>query len=645
MQNKIPFIEKKIINELLDSDIDKYERLQLISDICRVNAFSAVKNAGSGHLGTSFSAIDIFTYLFYEQLSISEDLDFNNPNRDIFFSSKGHDSPALYSILYSLDIVSLDKLINFRRLGGLDGHPDIKIDGVEANTGSLGMGISKAKGMAWAKEANGLDGYVYVMTGDGELQEGQIFESMQTLKHQNLNKVVVIVDHNKCQTENTVEDTISLGDLDKKFTSFGWHVERCDGHDFKSLEKVFNNFMNVSDKPKILIADTIKGKGVSFMEHPAVLKETNGTYRFHAGAPSNIEYLAGVNEIIDRIEKNLKPYNSIKPSFYNIDIPEKGKSGMSDEFLAVSFKNELLRQAEKNKDIVLLDGDLLGDARLQDFREKFPAQFIENGIAEQDMVSAAGGLALQGKLPVVNSFASFLSARANEQIYNNATELTKIIYINLYAGLIPAGPGKSHQSLRDIALVGSIPNIIIVQPSNEVEAHSLLDWCINETKNNCAIRLNIGPSPKKIVYPDNWKLKTGVGTVINNGCDGVLFSYGPVMLNESLKAASILDKKNYSLKVISMPWLNRFDNKWILDELKDIENIFVLEDHNTFGGLGDSLFPEIYKTKISNKKLRFKKFGIDQMPACGTPKEVLEFHEIDGLSLANKIIKASSINE
>ena len=144
-----------------------------------------------------------------------------------------------YAVLFALGIIPKDKFINLRRLGGTHGHPDVNVPGIEANSGSLGMGISKAKGMAVAKKMNGWGGRVLVMTGDGELQEGQIWESLQTAAHQDVTNIQVIVDFNKIQTDKTLNEIIDLGDLEKKFQIFGWHVERCDGHDFSQLEKVF----------------------------------------------------------------------------------------------------------------------------------------------------------------------------------------------------------------------------------------------------------------------------------------------------------------------------------------------------------------------------------------------------------------------
>src|SRR5688572_18485845 len=171
---------------------DRRHLLALIADMCRANTLASVKRAGSGHLGSSFSAMDIVAWLYHEEMNTNS-MRLDNPDRDIYFSSKGHDVPGLYSVLYSFGIIPEQRFLQLRRLGGLDGHPDVGVPGIEANSGSLGMGVSKGKGMAWAKRYRGYKGQVFVLTGDGELQEGQIYEALQTAAHQQLGNLTVIV--------------------------------------------------------------------------------------------------------------------------------------------------------------------------------------------------------------------------------------------------------------------------------------------------------------------------------------------------------------------------------------------------------------------------------------------------------------------
>ena len=629
-------IKKSEFDRVSTDSGDWKTRMQLFAEMCRYNTLVAVKKAGSGHLGSSLSAMDIVTYLYLNELNIFE-TGLQNEDRDIYFSSKGHDVPGLYSFFYAVGILPEEKLLMLRRLHGLDGHPEVRIPGIEACTGSLGMGISKAKGMAWAKSYLKKGGHVYVLTGDGEFQEGQIWESIQVTAHQKVNNIIAIMDHNKYQTDMRVADVNNIEDVSEKVKAFGWHTVRIDGHDYDVIKKTFSDLKKVTDKPKMIIADTIKGKGVSFMERPDVTTVSGKTYyKWHSGAPDDDSYLKGLAELTNSINEL-----SAKLKLGKIEIPVNQAEGKistksEKEFVTEAFGDALVELANTNEKIVVLDGDLAADCKLRKFEYTYPHRFIENGIAEQDMVSTAGGLARMGLIPVVNTFASFLAARANEQIYNNAGEKSKIIYVCHFAGMIPAGPGKSHQSMRDISLFGAIPNVTMIQPCNGIETKKTIEYCVNDAKENCMIRLVIGPSPETIQLPENYEFTIGIGTELTEGSDAILFGYGPVMLHEALVASEILRKVGFGLKVVNMPWLNKIDLDWIESINKNFKNIYVLEDHSVIGGLGDRILEAIADVHHIYGK-RFHKLGIDDYPECGTPLEVLSFHEIDGLSIAKRI--------
>jgi len=615
--------------------IHEYRKLGLLADMCRANTLVSVKRAGSGHLGSSFSSLDIVTWLYYAEMNTAQ-LGIEQPDRDIYFSSKGHDVPGLYAVLFALGILPKDKFIKLRRRGGTFGHPDIRTPGIEANSGSLGMGISKAKGIAAAKALLGRGGRVFVMTGDGELQEGQIYEALQTAAHQKVNNLSVIVDHNKVQSDKPVAEITDLADLASKCRAFGWHVARCDGHDFRQLERVFAKFSEVADRPKMLIADTLKGRGVSFMEHPAALAACGGLYRWHAGAPDDQSFEAAFAEITERVNHGLVQCRLAPLQVEELAPEPHPASDVAREWVVDAFGQALVEAAAEREDIVVLDGDLASDCRIRAFELKYPQRFIENGIAEQDMVSMAGGLALQGLLPVVNTFASFLAAKSNEQIYNNACEQTKIIYVCHYAGLIPAGPGSSHQSIRDISLFGALPDCLMLQPCNATETRMALRYCIDAPKGIYMLRLVIGPSPRTIALPSDYRLTPGRGAALTDGSDAALFAYGPVMLNEALRAAELLKAEGLGLRVVNMPWLNRFDPTWLGEVLGSCQRIYVVDDHSPVGALGDAMLNALVTCGLLSTR-RFKKFGVEGYPACGTPQEALQYHGLDGASLAGTI--------
>ena len=611
--------------------------LGLIADMCRANALVAVKRAGSGHLGSSFSALDIVVHLLWRELNVAG-LGWDHPDRDVFFSSKGHDVPGLYAALHALGVIPTDRLLRLRRLGGLDGHPDVGIPGIEANSGSLGMGLSKGRGMAWGKRFTGRGGRVLVMTGDGELQEGQNWEAFASAVHQRVGNLWAIVDRNELQSDRPTEEILALGDLEGKLRAFGWHVEVCDGHDHAALTTAFAAMRAArQDVPKILVAHTIKGRGVSFMEHPAALRDGGGTYRWHAGAPDDDAFGRAHAELVGRIREKLPDLRlePVPPLEADASLEGEPESGaglrrVTDEYVAAAYGEELLRLVRERPEVVVLDADLASDCRIRAVELEEPSRFAEVGIAEQDMVSMAAGLAREGLLPVVNSFASFLAARANEQIYNQASEGTKVVYALHYAGLIPAGPGKSHQSIRDVSLLAALPNVTVVQPANAEETRGLLRWAVENAAESVALRLAIGPSPRSLDLPNGIAATPGRGTILREGSDALLFAYGPVMLHEALNAAEALGAR---VQVVNMPWLNRVDSDWLADLVDPFTEIFVVEDHAPVGGLGDSL-----RRHLDGRAVTV--LGVEGWPACGTPTEALRFHGLDGASLADRIALA-----
>src|SRR6185369_6718862 len=510
-----------------------------------------------GHIGSSFSSMDLITWLWTEALA---DTNSGAPGADVYFSSKGHDAPALYALLIALGKLDFDLLHKLRRLGGLPGHPDVETTPfIATNPGSLGMGIAKAYGMARAHRFTGRGGRIVLMTGDGELQEGQIWESLQACANERLSEIIAVVDHNKLQSDSAVAAVSDLGPIEEKFRAFGWEVRRADGHDFAAIRDAFAHFATVADRPKVLIADTIKGKGVSFMEGLACGDQT---YHFHAGAPSLKDYLAAVEELTARIDARLSRLG--KPALRLASAAQPIRVAPArPERLVLAYGDELLQMARTRPEIVVLDGDLLSDCGIEAFKDELPERFIECGIAEQHMVSAAGGMALNGILPVVHSFACFLSTRANEHIYNNATARRKIIYTATLAGVVPGGPGHSHQSVRDISAIGSVPRLVAIEPCSEREARLAIRWAVEENAASSYLRFVNVPLDLPYALPESYALRVGCGVALRAGEDVALVGYGPVMLSNAWRAADDLAAGGLSAAVINLPWLNRIDDEWV----------------------------------------------------------------------------------
>jgi len=618
------YVPPKEFERLRRLPLKPMDRAALFATCCRINALYMIAQAGSGHIGSSFSGLDIISWLYLNELQ---------PD-DLYFSSKGHDAPGLYAVLVGLGLIPFEQIHRLRRLPGLPGHPDVATPGIVTNTGPLGMGISKAKGMAFAHRAQGKTNRLFVLTGDGELQEGQIWESLAGAVRSGLGELTVIVDHNKIQSDTWVRDVADLGDLEAKFRVFGWKVARCDGHDFSTLATTLRRLRRTSDRPKVLIADTVKGKGVSFMES-AAMKPGERFYRFHSGAPDDDSYARALQELAEHAAGQLAVLGEpplqleMRPRF---DRP----SAQGAQRLIPAYSRALLAEAERNPRLVALDADLELDCGLIAFRERFPDRYVECGIAEQDMVSQAGGMALRGLLPVVHSFACFLSTRANEQIYNNATERTKIIYVGSLAGLLPSGPGHSHQSVRDISVLASIPGLVLLEPSCEDEVAAAVEYCVRGTAESCYLRLVSIPCQVPYQLPAEYRLAEGRGVALTEGEDAILFAYGPVLLAQAYEAAVRLRKEQgVGLTVINLPWLNRVDDSWLLDTIGDCRQVFTLDDHYVAFGQGQMLAARI--AALGPPGVVVRQLGLDALPVCGQNSEALVAHELDAGGLARQV--------
>ena len=633
---QLTFVPFAAIEAARRAGTDRFECAALLADVCRLNTLYMIMQAGSGHIGSSFSSTDLIAWLWTEELDRPNS---GAPGSDTYFSSKGHDAPALYALLAALGHLDFDLIHRLRRLGGLPGHPDVEIPFIAANTGSLGMGISKAYGLARARRYTGVGGRVFVMTGDGELQEGQIWESLQPVANERLGEIVAIVDHNKFQSDSTVAAVSDLGSIESKFAAFGWEVRRADGHDFRAMADAFAHFRTIADRPKVLIADTIKGKGVSFMEGVAC---GDATYHFHAGAPSLPDYLAAVRELTDRINVRLSALG--KPPLAIARAPQPVRIAPArPERLVVAYGDELFALADEHKEILVLDADLLSDCGIERFKAERPDRFIECGIAEQHMVSAAGAMARAGVLPIVHSFACFLSTRANEHIYNNATERSKIIYTATLAGLVPGGPGHSHQSVRDISAIGSVPGLVAIEPCCERESRLAIRWAVEENPASTYLRFVNVPLDLPFALPASYMLRIGCGAVLRDGGDVAIVGYGPLLMANAWRAAHALSADGIDATVINLPWLNRVDETWLRDALARVSAVVTLDNHYVALGQGAMVAAAVARLGLS---LDVRSIGLTDVPACGSNAEVLAYHglDADGIARVVRDVRRASVH-
>lgn len=271
------------------------EKMNKYANELRLHIIDMLTEAGSGHPGGSLSAADILTYLYYKEMNINPN-NKDDPNRDRFILSKGHAAPVLYGVLAMKRFFDIEDLKSLRKVGSfLQGHPDMKkVQGVEMSTGSLGQGFSASVGIAIGNKIDSKKSRVYTLLGDGELQEGIVWEAAMAASHYKLDNLVAIIDNNGLQIDGANDEVMKVSPLKEKWESFGWNTIEIDGHSFEEIKKAFTQARNKKEKPTAIIAKTVKGKGVTFMENQI---------GWHGVAPSNEERLKAFNELKGFIEK------------------------------------------------------------------------------------------------------------------------------------------------------------------------------------------------------------------------------------------------------------------------------------------------------------------------------------------------------
>ena len=603
----------------LEAGADSHDIVAAFATTARLNALGMIQLAGSGHIGSSFSSLDIVSWLLVEGLG---------PD-DVFFSSKGHDVPGLYAALIGLGRLPFDHVTGLRRLGGLPGHPDVSVPGIVFNTGSLGMGVSKAKGLIAADRLVGRDRRVFVLTGDGELQEGQVWESLAGAVRDGMRELTVIVDHNGFQSDLPLDAVNHQGDPLARFRAFGWDALRVDGHDTRALAAAVDA---PREGPRVVVADTVKSHGVSFLE-PSNRPVDERFYPFHSGALEPAVYAAARDELADRLDAQLSTLGL--GAVTTVDRSQRTPAAWpashaagAPQRLVDAYGLALLDVMAERHDIVVMDADLMVDLALAPVRDAHADRFIECGIAEQDMVSQAAGLAAGGMLPIMHSFATFLSARPMEQAVNVASEHRKVAYVVALAGLLPAAPGHSHQGLQDIGAF-TRADCVSIAPSSERAVADAVRFLVDHDR---SVHLRLCSLAAPLPFDPRPLPPLGTGSVIHDADapDTLVLAYGPVLLGEVVRAVLSDEELASRTRVVEMPWVNAVDPEWLRGALVGMRRIVVLDDHDVRSGLGSHV-AALVAADASAAPLVV--LGVDGIPECGAPAEVLAHHGLDEASI------------
>lgn len=570
------WIEKRFYDKLQDDNAQEISRLKALTAYNRINALSTIYQAKHGWIGAAFSAAEIVTALYFRLLRPGDQL----------LLSKGHAAVIQYAALAGRGTIPVNSLARYKEHNGPQAHTDISTPGIAVNTGSLGQTLSKAFGMSIGRQER-----YYVILGDGELQEGQNFEAFMTLAHYRQKNVIPIVDRNFLQSDSNITDIKKIHDLEGVLQGFGFNVIHItDGNDMGQVVAALETARD-SATPSAVIADTRKGAGVSFMSADRTPRRH---YKWHGGIPSRQEYAAALSEIAEGIDdaeirKCIDDYVINAAAQLQVASPVITKLPIRST--GEAFGNTLMELAPQHPEMAVLDADLEKSCRLTAFANAFPDQFIEMGIAEQDMVSTAGGLALTGRLPVVNTYGSFMR-RAFEQIYVNATEHTKVIYAGHYCGLCYTTDGKTHQCTGDVAMMRSIPGMHVVYPTFAEELPGILNWYIDEVKSGpLYIRLHRTAPLLRKGMPDDLSFRGGFGNLIRfYGKEHCILTSGPQMAVFCADACdNMMENTRNAPDIFTVSTLRNLAPEFLSMLGDRYKKIYVIEELIAAGGLFDEV--------------------------------------------------------
>jgi transketolase len=549
----------------------------------REDLLTMIFSAQSGHPGGSLSATDIVTALYFHFLRI-DPLNPEKPDRDRFILSKGHTCPVWYACLAEKGFFPVEELLSLRAINSrLQGHPDMrKTPGVDYTTGSLGQGLSLGVGMALSLRSDQPGSKVYVLLGDGELNEGQIWEAALAASKFGLKNLIAIVDYNDLQLDGFCHTIMPIEPLKDKWLSFGWDVLEINGHDFNEIIASINLAGKSNGKPTVIIARTVKGKGVSFMENVC---------DWHGIAPNVCQYIMAIEEISGSqgLENLKKKFKSLAAMLGEQEALRNKKSAdipCAQKPTRDAYGEVLAELGGENSRIVVLEADISKSTRTKIFADHFPERFYQFGVAEANMMAAAAGFASTGKIPFVSTYSVFSSMRACEQVRTFIAYPKMNVKIAVsHGGITPANDGVTHQATEDMGIMRTIPNMTIVMPADYYATKKLVRAAADYIG---PVYLRFTRDAVPFIYSESEEFELGKGKILEEGSQLTLIANGD-MLCKALQASTELRKKGIHSDVIDMHTIKPLDEELILKSAAKTGKVITIEDHQINGALGSAV--------------------------------------------------------
>lgn len=601
-----PVLQKNI--ELLH---DKAVRL-------RIDSVRSTSVAGSGHPTSCASAAEIMSVLFFSVMRY-DPKDPKNPANDVFVLSKGHAAPILYSAWAEAGLFPRERLLTLRRIDSdLEGHPTPRLPFVDVATGSLGQGISAGMGLAiHFKELEHQSNRIYVLLGDGEMAEGSVWEVAELAPSRKLDNLCLTIDINRLGQSGPTMLQHDIPAIQKRWEAFGWHVISIDGHDISALLAAYSEAENTRNKPTVVLACTLKGKGLG--------KKIEDQLNWHGKALEGDDEKQAVAALESQLRNDLPPWTpnlpsrptsaplAVEPSY---PAPPY-KIGDKDLATRKAFGHALATIGALDPRIVALDGDVKNSTYTDEFFGEEPERSVESFISEQNMVGMAMGLSARGKIPFAATFACFLT-RAYDHIRMAAISRNNIKLAGTHAGISIGEDGPSQMGLEDLAMISAQPDYTVFYPSDATSAWAAT---VLAAKLNGPAYLRLGRPANPILYPSTEHFEIGKCKILKQSDrDQVLVVAAGVTLFESLAAYDELKQANTSIRVIDLFSVKPIDQETLRAAAAACGGkVITVEDHYEHGGIGDAVL-----SALSGDRVQVVKLAVREIPRSGKPKELLD---------------------
>jgi len=610
----------------IDAIKEKARRLSVLS-------MMATTAAGSGHPTSCMSAAELVAGTFFYAMKF-DPKNPNSPTSDRFVLSKGHAAPVLYAALAEAGVFPESRLMTLRQFSSeIEGHPTPRIPGVDAATGSLGQGLSVGAGLAIGSRMDKTGIRIYVLLGDGEMAEGQVWEAAEFAGHYKLDNLTVIADVNALGQS---EPTMYQHDMEvyrKKFDSEGFATEVIDGHDVAAVLAALDRAKATKGRPQAIIARTIKGHGVDFVA---------GKEHWHGKAMSKEELAKALQEIgltIDIPPDSGKSYARTSlpkpPDFPAPAAPDyaDGKPVATREAYGFALK----RLGAVNPHIVAISGDVKNSTFSQIFGDAYPDHFYQGYIAEQNIVSTGVGLAAYGKVPFLDTFACFLS-RAYDQVRMAAISRSNINLCGSHCGVSIGEDGPSQMALEDIAMFRAIHSSAVFYPSDAVSTERLTEEMARRSGINY-LRTSRPKTP--ILYSKDEKFPVPGFKVLRQSVQDRATVIGAgITLHEALKAADQLKSQGVAIRVIDLYCVKPIDGNALAEQVKTTGGRLVtVEDHWPEGGVGEAVLSALAQAGFAPEKSKL--LAVTGMPHSGKPEELVDAFGISAKHIVEAVRSVS----